>query len=169
MAKSIHVRYVYDQTQFDTALPLFLRQQFLMVLPIYIIMLVGSVYLLIRGDWLVAVIVFVFALLVFGLFAKLRNDTRRYFALSRAKDRSIDWRISAEKLHVTIDSAESDIRWKSLFAVRETSYGFLILPNRQTFLWLPFASFANGDIDRFRQMAKSSGVRFRRRRQQIRS
>jgi hypothetical protein len=162
MAKPITVRYTFTQKEFDTALPHFLRRQFRLILPFYVLMVALAVFLLIRGDWIVAVAIFVLSLLLFGVLFKLRVDSLRYFQMSPAKDAIITWAFRPSGIAVNIaDKAQSDLAWDQLKQIKETPKGLLILPNNQSFFWLPYHGFRDeADINRLRKMASAHNLGF---------
>lgn len=161
MPKSLVVRYTYTVDEFTTALNHDLRR-YLGLLPVYAVMILAAVSLLALSHWVPAAVLFGFALLIVALPAWMRRETIRRFEAGPANGSLVEWRIGPKGISIDIPGvAHSDLTWREIKRIVETKDGFLVVPGRARFLWLPFHGFQRKSPGALLKLARQQGVNIR--------
>ena len=93
----------------------------------------------------------------------------RWLAAKRARklpnlNTTIRWEITESDLQTTSEKDSSRFSWELVTKLEERPLGFLLFPQPQIAFWLPKHGFKNdAAIERFRALAESKSIPFRRR------
>jgi hypothetical protein len=115
------------------------------------------VSLLLDGVSAPAVVLGVAALYWFGLRQRVNELwLARRFRRRPDRDEEVRWSFGEEEISSRSAHGEGRLRWTALVEAVETPRGFLIYPNREIFLWLPYDGFAGQrEVEAFRELAKA--------------
>lgn len=84
-----------------------------------------------------------------------RRNARRLPSLNRL----IKWQFTDSEIQQTSEGAEARFGWDRIIKIHERKHGFLLFPQPRLAHWLPKHGFQNnGDIETFRELAKSKSI-----------
>ena len=87
---------------------------------------------------------------------------RRRFKKRPDKDKIVNWTISENELHTSVEGiGEATVKWESFSKVVHAQEGFLFYANNQIYNWFPHSGFSNEkEIFRVKDLAKSKVAKF---------
>ena len=94
---------------------------------------------------------------------KIRHSIlRRQFAKRPDANHEVEWKISNEKIHISTPDAKTEVLWPAFQRVISTPAGFLFMPNKQIFHFIPIRAFDSpSDIEKLKEMARKHARTFK--------